>query len=273
LTNKIKIFAPDFILIGDSHNFGQALDFDLTFQSLLSKIGKTINLSVPGYGLNNSIASLIELKNSNLLKPCKNNYKNTKFIYRMIDDHVNRNTGKTSFNPFGPKIDGPNNHINAYCNSLIGCAHYLWNYLPATLVNRLLGSNEILSRNLGSLLHKNVYYQKSDYEYTIFLTDILNSIVKNYYPSSELFIIVEDGDYNSEKRLFKKNENLDSFLNDQRIVNMINSNLIIKMSNIVNEDSYLTEDCKKSNTLYIPYEGHPNHCNNLLWFSYLKKYF
>jgi hypothetical protein len=268
--NQTNISCPKFILIGDSHNFGQALNFDMTLQGNLSKIGKTTNLAVPGYGLNNSISTLIDFENSPEIMSCKGNFSNTKIIYRMIDDHINRNSGKTSFNPYGPKYDLNRDSMHAFCENPSSCLGYMWNYFRASLINRFLSSNEVLTRNLGSILYKYVFYQESDYDYSVSLVEKLVSLTNKLYPKSRLVIFIEDTDYNPQNNQFQRNASLKSFFNNSKVIKLIDKNFIVKMSDIINKNNLLPEECKKEESLYIKFEGHPNYCNNMILFDYLK---
>lgn len=266
--------CPRFVLIGDSHNFGQALNYDQTLQGFLGIAGHVINFAVPGYGLNNALAGLTERHKTSLdLNECRGDFSGVTFVYRMINDHINRNVGKTSFNPNGPdfpylyagNLELEGRTFRPFCDRLTTCAKYLFNYVRSTVNYRFAGSGEPTSIFLAELLASMIWYTENDYEYTVRLLQFSETFIKELFPGASYVILVEDGKYSFRSRKLEEDIALKPMLGDARIRAMEAKGLMVRMSQLINAAEEFPVACEKSDGLYIQHEGHPNGCNNALF--------
>lgn len=263
---SINHFCSDVILLGGSHNFGWGLDFDDTLQGMLeSQDLSTINLSIPGFGLNNSLAILID---NNEQVNCKSSDKEILILYRAIDDHVNRNVGKTSFNIHGPNFFHQKSEVNSSfisnCNNIFQCISYLKKYVITRMSFYLLTSKYEKSSNiLGGQISKRWFYAEDDFVKTQKLLETLITFSKTNYDKSKVIVLLDYADTKQGGKLrdyFEKvlDISLISFSYDE-----------IKYSSKEIKKKYKTslmveEICKNNKELTFKYDYHPTKCYNSL---------
>ena len=191
-------------MLGGSHNFGWGLDFKNTLQGMFEEDEfTTLNLSLPGFGLSNSFALLIDYKD---LAECKKDDKKKYFVYRMIDDHINRNVGKTSLNLHGPNFfsrEIEDNLYNSNCRDSKNCAYYLLRYGLTRFTYYLLASDyEASSRIIGKYLDKSWRYQENDFQKSIELIKSYITFTRKYYENTEHIIIIDEGNTGESQKIF-----------------------------------------------------------------------
>ena len=257
--------CPKFILMGGSHNFGQALKFDDTLQGILEKNGNSMNLSVPGYGLSHSFWRL-KSEESLLKKLCnKNSEKIIIYRYMFMNGHILRNVGLHSYNFNGPdlrkhriKQKFDDMIIHRYCSNFYSCLTYNLNYFFYRILSTFRHSNTFLAKPIGKKLEQILYFNEKNFQHSVNLVNYLSDYIKYNYPNDKLIIYVENIGYKKNKdpyNFFKKNQVEDNYANMHYTKLKKNKNIILlktsRLSNI--------QECDQ---LYISYEGHPNECHN-----------
>lgn len=247
-------FCPNVILLGGSHNFGQALNFNNTLQGYLAEDGYTIlNLSIPGFGLSNSLALLKTGFFREYLEINCIDERPLAIVYRFIPDHILRDAGKTALNLRGPNLRTEDNQqFKANCNTISSCVQYLAIYIPARFMFYLKTTqNEKSALAIYNLLSPIMEFTDNDFKIT---KNILNELSleasKLKVPST---IIVQEppvvAPYNE-------------------IVREISGITLLEPSDYANQ-ALCKETKYKVN--YIPFEGHPTDCLNFQIYHKLKE--
>ena len=276
-TNPLKSknsICSEVIFLGGSHNYGWGLDFEDTLQGMFEEDRfTTLNLSLPGFGLSNSFALLIDHIDQ---AECKKDDKKKYFVYRMIDDHINRNVGKTSLNLYGPNFfsrEMEDNLYNSNCNDLIDCAYYLLRYGLTRFTYYLLASNyEASSRIIGKYLDKSWRYQENDFQKSIELIESYINFTRKYYENTEHIIIIDEGNTKESEKIFnllKEIRNINVLKIDEDRIFFLGDN---------NFNQYKTSEisnniCSNDKSLKLKYDYHPTECSNLIIYSFISKYF
>ena len=276
-TNPLKSknsICSEVILLGGSHNFGWGLDFENTLQGMFEEDEfTTLNLSLPGFGLSNSFALLIDYKD---LAECKKDDKKKYFVYRMIDDHINRNVGKTSLNLYGPNFfsnEIEDNFYNSNCKDFKDCAYYLLRYGLTRFTYYLLASDyEASSRIIGKYLDKSWRYQENDFQKSIELIKSYITFTRKHYENTEHIIIIDEGNTKESQKIFnllKEITNINVLKIDEERIFFLEGNGFnqYKTSEISNNI------CSNDKSLKLKYDYHPTKCLNLIIYSFISRYF
>lgn len=240
--------CPNIILLGGSHNFGQGLNFDQTLQGILEKNKfSTLNLSIPGFGLSNSLSLLKTGKFREFLNVnCQKN-EIKMIIYRAIPHHIIRDAGKFSLNIFGPDYRNftAKSEVKAYCSNTASCLTYVSTYFISRLNDYFARTkNEKSAKVLRRIISQLILYTENDYKITKGVLADLNYTAELLGVDNRI-VIVEGGDSSYKQEYLKL---------------LVGSNF----GYIFEEDyKYISAcDALTVTTDYIANEGHPTECLN-----------
>ena len=244
----------DILMIGGSHNFGQALPDKHTLQFELNSQGySTANISTPGYGLVNNFAILEELKDRDgKFWKCPPKY----IIYRFIKDHINRDNAKSMFSPNGVHISegGPPYKLKRnYADLLSAISYFFTKYIPTRILT--YGSekeSELSFRLISQQLQRLWFFTENDIKRSAYLLGTLDELWEEPQKKPVIVVIIDSVmvDDVTEKytSYLKKFKNI-------KILSPSEPRLYLEWSK--NHCSDLP-----SIRRYIPYEGHPTGCFN-----------
>ncbi len=247
--------CPDVILLGGSHNFGQGLPLGDTLQGLLISNGRMVlNLSIPGFGLSNSVALLGQRANRERLEILCDGDSRPLLVYRFIANHVLRDAGKTALNLNGPdyRFRLPDERAGAYCEEPVACLSYLTTYVASRALYYLSTTRyERSGRIIGSKIASHFHYTDSDFNASRNVLLSLADVARKIEASGIIFIIEGSGEV--VNRYLKLVED------------------IVRAKVILPLDYKATDACSdlpvKSD--YIEFEGHPTACLNKRIFGVL----
>lgn len=273
--SKINNYCSDVFLLGGSHNFGWGLNFNQTLQGKIEdhKLS-TLNLSIPGFGLSNSLA--LFLNQIKKIECNKSDSNETFFIYRFISDHINRNVGKTSLNINGPnffdltsdKTDG----FTSNCNRSLNCSIYLSRYFITRLNYYLLQSKYEKSSNIiGSVLNKYWLFQKKDFEKTVSLINLLISKANEENQNNNFLIFIDDGEEYGSEILYEYLSKIPNLS-----ILWLKSDIIFSQGNKVskyNLKEMMDEYCATERVHSLLYDTHPTECANTVVYKILEREF
>jgi len=270
---KTNSYCPDVFLLGGSHNFGWGLNFDQTLQGKIEdRQLSTINLSLPGFGLSNSLA--LYLDHIKKVECNKSNLNETFFIYRFISDHINRNIGKTSLNINGPNFfdlkSDQTDGFTSNCNSGLNCSIYLSRYFITRLNFYLLQSKYEKSSNIiGSVLIKYWQFQKKDFEKTVSIINLLISKANEENQNNNFLFFIDDGEEYGSEIIY-------DYLSKIPNVSILwfKSNIIYSKGNKVAEydlKEMMNKYCTTEKTLSLIYDSHPSECANSVIYEILNR--
>ena len=267
--------CPDIILIGGSHNFGQGQNYQNTLQGMLDENGLSVlNISIPGFGLSNSISLLKVGKFREYLEnKCKGKEIDA-VIYRFILDHIPRDVGKSSINIYGHDYRQikPGGEVKSYCQNLFSCARYFFMYTQARLLFYTQSTqNEKSGRAIFFLMQPLLKFTDKDFKIIYNVHDDVMITLRQLNVSNLFFVIEPERLY-----LDKEKSYLEKKLTEYREKSRLRyQNLVYKKDEIslfLRRDYDHPNVCKflmrKEN--FIPNEGHPTHCLNRKIFHYIK---
>ncbi len=246
--------CKDILLIGGSHNFGQAIPDQHTLQFSLDSYGyNSANISAPGYGLVNNIAILKELKNKHEeFWECPPKY----VIYRFINDHINRDNAKTMFSPYGVHIEMVDDTYSLkrnYTDVFNGLSYLLTKYIPTRIFWYGANSDSELSfRLISQQLQRLWFFTDNDIERSAFLLGNIDKLWEGSKKKPKIIVLID---------AVVIDEVAEKYIN--HLQNLINIEIILP------EEPKLFFDWASKNCLdlpyrthYIPYENHPTGCLN-----------
>lgn len=274
---KENRFCTDVFLLGGSHNFGWGLNFENTLQGMIeSQNFITTNLSLPGFGLNNSLALLMS-NNENDIDCNDSKMSKIFYVYRAIPDHIHRNVGKTSLNMYGPNFFKFNSILpsiySSNCNNFFGCINYLSKYFFTRFNYYLVSSKYEKSSNIfGNQLDKIIRFQEKDFIRTKNLIGFLKKYVDSISKSNHVIVLIEDGNARGSKKLFdytKKIPNISTVMIQGNSIKISKNNYLLS----INTRDMINEHCSNEKSLHIKYDYHPTECSNSILFNILEKNF
>ena len=237
----------------------QALNDELTLQSMLSENGMTVvNFSVPGYGLLKSYLNI------------RLNYKNFKqcrpkiIIYRFIPDHINRDNGKSFFNPYGSHLrsnEGQFEIINNSKNKFERIKYFSFLYLPTRFFYYANHPKaEFSIRLVAQSLSKYWFYSDRDISGSLFLLNEIKNLWDGFLNQTKLILLIDTSIEHVPKKYLKDIEN-------------INDLTVILSPTEKNFKKWGDKNCQNNRyqTKFIKYETHPTDCFNKYYIKKLKE--
>ena len=244
----------DILMIGGSHNFGQALPDQHTLQFKLNSHGYSIaNISTPGYGLVNNFAILEALKDRDgKFWQCPPKY----IIYRFINDHINRDNAKTMFSSHGVHISEEATAYKLkrnYTDILSGLSYILFDYLPTRIF--WYGSreeSEFSFRLISQQTEKVWFFTEKDIKGSAYLLGSLDELWEGSQKKPIIMVIIDS---------IIIDEVTDKYINylkkfeDIQVLSPLGSKFFSEWA----EKNCLDLPYNKP---FIPFEGHPSGCLN-----------
>lgn len=251
--------CPNVILLGGSHNFGQALADDLTLQAMLEKNNLVVvNFSAPGYGL---IHSVLNMKlNLRDLKNCSPDA----IIYRFIADHINRDNGKRSiFLPNGSFLTEENDtfSIKRIPQNTYSILKYIFfSYLPTRILQYAASSKselsfQLIARPLGKLW----FYKTVDIRNSLSLLRSVPDIWPRSINKPEMIILIDDDAIHIPKK----------YINGLQLIPDLT---VIDSPDTHDFNVWASMNCRETiyKSKFIAYEWHPTDCLNKYYFEKIK---
>ena len=252
------------ILIGGSHNFGQSIANNQTLQYSLNENGfRTINYSVPGYGLAHSYALLDE---RGVFEDNFNTCSNSYVIYRFIRNHINRDNGKTFFSPYSSHIIEEDISVDIQQNfkDFNTSAIYLFTkYLPTRLISYgTKQTNEVTFKILTQALQSYWFYTDADIKRSSNLLKKISSKLENKGRKSKVILLIDD---NIDTIISKYLAEIEA---ERNISVMISPNL----EEFKNWGRFNCQKMRHKEEKFIPLEGHPTGCLNKYYSKKIMKF-
>ena len=250
--------CPNVILLGGSHNFGQAIADDLTLQAMLEKNNLVVfNFSAPGYGL---IHSVLNMKLN--LRDLKNCSPDT-IIYRFIADHINRDNGKSHFIPNGSILTEENGSfsIKRISQNRYSILKYLFfSYLPTRILQYAASpeselSFQLIARPLGKLW----FFTTTDIGNSLSLLRSVPDIWPRSMNKPEMVILIDNDAIHIPKQ----------YLNGLQLIPDIT---VIDSPSGHDFNVWALKNCRETiyKSKFIAYEWHPTDCLNKYYFEKIK---
>jgi len=251
--------CPDTLLLGGSHSFGQALMDELTLQSMLSENGMSVmNFSVPGYGL---LKNYLNMRlNYKKLEQCRPKM----IIYRFIPDHINRDNGKSFFNPYGSHLrsnEGQFEIINHSKSKFEQFKYSIFLYLPTRFFYYANNPRaEFSIRLIAQSLSKYWFYTDSDISGSLFLLNELKNLWDGFLNQTKLILLIDTSIDHVPKKYLKNIENIKGIT-------------VIIAPTEKNFKKWGDKNCQNNRyqTKFIKYETHPTDCFNKYYIKKLKE--